>query len=1169
MTIVHLLSKLFNIRTHEWPRLLFLYAMFLAVNMGLVWGETILEASFILQVGMDALPVFYVVRSVLSVLAVAVYTAFADRVSNDKLLIIILGLSVLGSALGLVLLGGGMAKLAYPLLYMIIFVPLDDVFFTHWYTYVNGFYDTRSAKRIVPILGTGGRIAGITAGLTMPVLNRFLAPNAIVMLYLSALVTMAGLAWLMPRLVKDKAAELPGGYAAPGKAHPSYLDNLREGYHYVLQSAYLRWLALASLLMMLLFAFVQYQTYQILLDQLQTTQGISNFTGRLTALTNLIILPFQLFLLSRLIGRIGLGNATMIFPGGTLAICGGLVFLPSLPTAALAYFNRTNFYGAIGAPINSLLYNAVPLRVKGRARAFIGGLVMPVGVFIGGNLLLGLQFGSALGMLPTLIGALALAYALTMIIVRQQYGRALIAMLEQENFTFLVSQEASTLSVADPAALAQLQKKLEESTSHELTVFIAKLISQVGGSKALPILGQAARAAQDARTRSALVDVLAAADLRGDAVRQLYTDFLADPEPQVRQSAIAGLEQLAAPSDKLFLSQMLAMVQDPALDVQVRVLSALVRFARDLGGGDFHQWTPAAQALDQLLADADPGRRARGVRVLGQIGDEHAIRHLADYMTDPDDQVRLEAILAVESMAHNGLTEPLKPLVADKASRLLRDPVERIRQAALTILGQIGTRDSHQALVDSLADPSPPIRETAADVLVHIGKSIIPTLHPKLNSPEPQLRKMATVTLSRIDPREFGALVGSNITGNLLMVYRNYGRVEALRPCAGYPSMAVLQSALREQNQRLLDEIFYLMTAIHEPGAVKVIRESIRSDVPRIRANAIEALETLITAQTANLIAPLFEPDLPPAQVLALGQETWDMEPPNTTQALKQLATDPDDPWLRAITAFALGEMGAALAEAEARQPRPAEGGEPTGRRARRSSDLLGALVDKTEAKAPPPVGPSLPEIQDWLQVSLADPVKEVHLAAQAALRVLAGRRVTGAVTRMTEEDIVLSTIEKIIFLKEVPFFQGMTIEQLKVLANVCEEEMFEQDTRIYNENDPGGVLYVVVSGRVGIEQEKRSGSFARLANIEAHSYFGEMNLFDNSPRSTSAVAIQDTLTLRLRREPLIALARQHPDLSLELINVLSQRLRETSDRIAELTRTRPRELHKLFDQFD
>jgi CRP/FNR family cyclic AMP-dependent transcriptional regulator len=166
------------------------------------------------------------------------------------------------------------------------------------------------------------------------------------------------------------------------------------------------------------------------------------------------------------------------------------------------------------------------------------------------------------------------------------------------------------------------------------------------------------------------------------------------------------------------------------------------------------------------------------------------------------------------------------------------------------------------------------------------------------------------------------------------------------------------------------------------------------------------------------------------------------------------------------------------------------------------------------------------------------------------------------------QEATLLSTIEKIIFLKQVPFFQGMTVEQLHSLAGVCEEEFFAVDTRLYQAGDPGGVLYVVVNGRVGIEQEKRKGSFARLATIEAYSYFGEANLFDNSPRTTSAVAVQDTLTLQLRREPLIALARQYPELSLELIKVLSQRLRETGDQVAELTRTRPRELHKLYDQF-
>lgn len=162
----------------------------------------------------------------------------------------------------------------------------------------------------------------------------------------------------------------------------------------------------------------------------------------------------------------------------------------------------------------------------------------------------------------------------------------------------------------------------------------------------------------------------------------------------------------------------------------------------------------------------------------------------------------------------------------------------------------------------------------------------------------------------------------------------------------------------------------------------------------------------------------------------------------------------------------------------------------------------------------------------------------------------------------------MLSIIDRIIFLKEVPFFQGMTIDQLKVLASFCEEKFFEKDTRIFKNEDPGGVLYVVVNGRVGIEQEKRAGSFARLADADAYSYFGEVNFFDNSPRSMSAIAIRDTLILQLRREPVIELARQNPNLALELINALSRRLRTNNDRLAELTRSQPRQLDKLYNKF-
>lgn len=163
-----------------------------------------------------------------------------------------------------------------------------------------------------------------------------------------------------------------------------------------------------------------------------------------------------------------------------------------------------------------------------------------------------------------------------------------------------------------------------------------------------------------------------------------------------------------------------------------------------------------------------------------------------------------------------------------------------------------------------------------------------------------------------------------------------------------------------------------------------------------------------------------------------------------------------------------------------------------------------------------------------------------------------------------------LSEIERIIFLKQVTFFQNMTNEQLKVLASICEEEFIPKDSTVFKEGEPGGVVYVVIHGRVAIEREgERKNSVVRLTTMDALTSFGEMSLFDNSPRSASAVTIEDTMLLKLRVDPLVALIRQYPDMSLELIKVLSQRIREANDQITHLTRPKPRQLHQLYDKLE
>jgi hypothetical protein len=1124
MRIAAFLSKLFNVRSDEWRRLLLLYCMSLAVVTGLTWADAIVQAAFLQRVGVQYLPWVFISSAACSFGAMFVYSAFADRVSNTRLLIILLALGGAGILLGLAALAGGQVGLGYLLLFLVLQVPLLDVYNIHWATYVNGFYDIRVAKRIVPVLSTASRVAGIVGGLSMPLMNRLLSPIGILMVAVASLAVMATLAAIMPRLLHEHRSRPDGSVGSPAMPQaapsPSYGARLREGYQQIARSPFLRGMALSTFFMTVLMTLLNYGASAIFQKELKTTVAIADFLGVLGGAANLVVLPIQLFLVSRLITRLGLGNASLVYPLATLASASSLAVAPGLGTAALAYLDRTALRSAFRNPIDNLLYNAVPSRVKARTRAFVGGLVVPIGAIIGGLLLL-TPLMRTHWFLPVAMLVLGLAFALAALMVRRYYGQALVELLEQEDYSSLALQapslqEPMTLA-ADPATLARLAQKLSESSGPERTIFLAQLITAVGGDAAVPIVGQAARAATDSRLRASLVDVLVASDLRRGGVRELYSELLVDCDGQVRLAAIGGLEQMDGPRDRRFLAVAARLLTDPEIEVRLRVLPALVA-ADDPG-----QRTAGTGELQTLLNAADPHIRTRALSVVRQAGASGYLPEVMRSLADVADEVRLAAALAAERLVDDELPAGNREALLASVLTLLHDPIERARVAAVTVLGRL-SKDSgadaaavREQLVGGLADPSPEVRERTVEVLVSVGRRVVPQVSERLDNGDPHLRKMAAVTLARIEPHRYAPLVRRPILDdNLQAVYRNLSCVQALAGCPG-PAAALLGRALRERNAALLDEIFYLLATIQDPPAVKTVAHSLRSSQPEARANAAEALESLTAPQTAALIAPLFEPDLLPGPLLSLAKRTWNIAIPTPMAAMRLLLSDASDPWQRTLAAAALAEVNA-------------------------SAD---------------PVSDA--EVAELLSLARAD----ADAGVRAEVRVTTAARAEGA----SGADAMLSAIPKVISLQEVPFFQGMTVEQLRILADVCEEEFFPAGTRLFNEGDPGGVLHVVVSGRVGIEQEKRKGSFARLATVEAHAYLGETDFFGNNRRSNSAIALLDTLTLQLRREPLIALARQHPDLSLELIHVLSVRLREANDRVAELTRTHPRELHKFFDQ--
>jgi CRP-like cAMP-binding protein len=165
----------------------------------------------------------------------------------------------------------------------------------------------------------------------------------------------------------------------------------------------------------------------------------------------------------------------------------------------------------------------------------------------------------------------------------------------------------------------------------------------------------------------------------------------------------------------------------------------------------------------------------------------------------------------------------------------------------------------------------------------------------------------------------------------------------------------------------------------------------------------------------------------------------------------------------------------------------------------------------------------------------------------------------------------MLTTQDKVRFLRDIPTFDPLTSEQVEDLAALCETRMFATSNYIFRQGDLGNSLFVIVDGRVAIEREVgKAADTVSLTMVGPHEYFGEMSLFYNVPRSVTATTMQDTIVLQIRQDAFMAFARQNPDILVELNQILSQRLVEAHDKIAEVTSNRkPPELRKLYEKLE
>jgi CRP/FNR family cyclic AMP-dependent transcriptional regulator len=133
-------------------------------------------------------------------------------------------------------------------------------------------------------------------------------------------------------------------------------------------------------------------------------------------------------------------------------------------------------------------------------------------------------------------------------------------------------------------------------------------------------------------------------------------------------------------------------------------------------------------------------------------------------------------------------------------------------------------------------------------------------------------------------------------------------------------------------------------------------------------------------------------------------------------------------------------------------------------------------------------------------------------------------------------------------FLKQSDIFYQLTPSQLELVANLCQEVVFQTGEIVFRENSSSKELYIIAQGEIDILINPGNAGSASmpesdlvLAKLRRGQSFGEVALVDEGLRSASARAAQkDTRLLVIPRDKLIILCETYPQLGFRLMHNLA-----------------------------
>lgn len=163
----------------------------------------------------------------------------------------------------------------------------------------------------------------------------------------------------------------------------------------------------------------------------------------------------------------------------------------------------------------------------------------------------------------------------------------------------------------------------------------------------------------------------------------------------------------------------------------------------------------------------------------------------------------------------------------------------------------------------------------------------------------------------------------------------------------------------------------------------------------------------------------------------------------------------------------------------------------------------------------------------------------------------------------MTRKELEVNVLlaDEVTMLQKLPLFAGASCAKLKLLAFASERVFYLRGDVLFEQGDPGDAAFVILSGQADVMIDGPQGP-VKIAELTKNAIVGEISILCDVARTATVIAVTEVEALRIRKDNFCRLLEDFPEMMLEVVRVLAERLCRTTLELTEARGTGGQDLH-------